>query len=66
MVADPMILASQGDGVLLVLDSQRTRKGSLRKAVRSLEGVGARVLGTVMNNTRAHKGGYYGFGYVYS
>jgi capsular exopolysaccharide synthesis family protein len=49
-VSDSVVLAAHGDGVLLVLDSQRTRKGPLRQAVRSLQGVGANVLGTVMNN----------------
>lgn len=59
LVADPLVLASQGDGVLLVLDAQNTRKGSVRQAMRSLESVGARVLGTVMNNVKKAKGGYY-------
>lgn len=64
LVSDPMVLATQGDGVLLVLDAQHTRKGTLRQAVRSLESVGAKILGTVMNNAQAEKGGYY-YGYVY-
>lgn len=64
LVSDPMVLATQGDGVLLVLDAQHTRKGSLRQAVRSLESVGAKILGTVMNNAKAEKDGYY-YGYVY-
>ena len=64
LVSDPAILAAQGDGVLLVLDMQKTRKGSVRQAMRSLEGVGANVLGTVMNNVKASKNGYY-YGYAY-
>lgn len=59
LVSDPMILATQGDGVLLVLDAQNTRKTSVRKSMRSLENVGARVLGTVMNNVKASQSGYY-------
>lgn len=62
LVSDPAILATQGDGVLLVLDAQKTRKGAVRRSTRSLEAVGANVLGTVMNNVRAGKGGYYGYG----
>jgi capsular exopolysaccharide synthesis family protein len=54
-VSDSVVLAAHGDGVLLVLDSQRTRKGPLRQAVRSLQGVGANVLGTVMNNTEVSR-----------
>lgn len=57
-------LAANGDGVLLVLDSQHTRKGSLRQALRGLRSVGANVLGTVMNRYEAPRGratedGYY-------
>jgi Mrp family chromosome partitioning ATPase len=64
LVSDPAILATQGDGVLLVSDAQNTRKGSVRQAMRSLEAVGANVFGTVMNNVRtASKGGYYYYGY---
>jgi capsular exopolysaccharide synthesis family protein len=63
-VSDPAILATKGDGVLMVLDAQNTRKAALRQAVRSLEAVGANVLGTVMNNVKASRGGYY-YGYKY-
>lgn len=59
MVSDPVILATQADGVLLVLDAQKTRKRALRRSMRSLEAVDAKVLGTVMNNVEASKGGYY-------
>jgi len=62
LVSDPAILATQGDGVLLIMDAQSTRKGALRQAVRSLNAVGADVLGTVMNNARVSKRGYYGYG----
>ena len=65
LVSDPAVLAAQGDGVLLVLDSQKTRKGALRRAVRKLEAVGARVLGTVMNNADVQKDGYYYGDYPY-
>ena len=56
-VSDSVVLAATGDGVLLVLDSQRTRKGPLRQALRNLQGVGANVLGTVMNNFEVSKHG---------
>jgi capsular exopolysaccharide synthesis family protein len=57
-------LAAVGDGVLLVLDSQNTRKGVLRQALRGLGSVGANVLGTIMNKyevprARATEDGYY-------
>jgi capsular exopolysaccharide synthesis family protein len=50
LVSDPAIVAVQGDGTLLVLDAQNTRKASVRRSVHSLRAVGANLLGTVMNN----------------
>jgi capsular exopolysaccharide synthesis family protein len=58
-VSDPAILATQADGVLLVLDAQKTRKKALRKATRTLEAVGATILGTVMNNVKGSQEGIY-------
>ncbi len=66
LVSDPAIIASQTDGVLLALDAQNTRKMSVRRSVRSLQSVGANVLGTVMNNVRASDGAYYGYTYSYT
>ena len=48
LVSDPMIIATQADAVILVLNSEETGKGSLHKAMRNLEAVGANVLGTVI------------------
>ena len=53
LISDSVILAPQADGVLLVVDIERTRKGSLRQAIQSLETVGARFLGTVVTNAVA-------------
>jgi capsular exopolysaccharide synthesis family protein len=61
-VSDSVILATQGDGVLLVLDAQNTRKRSVRQAMRTLNAVGANVLGTVMNNFKVSRSDYY-YGY---
>ncbi len=65
LVSDAATLATQADGVLLVLDAQKTRKGELRQAVRSLQTVGANMLGTVVNNARFSKSRYYS-GYRYN
>ena len=54
-VPDPLILATHGDGVLLVLDAQITRKEALREAMHSLQSVNANVLGTVVNNGKVGK-----------
>ena len=64
-VSDSAVLAAHGDGVLLVLDSRRTRKGPLRQAMRVLRGVGANVLGTVMNNFEVSGGAYTPYGHPY-
>jgi capsular exopolysaccharide synthesis family protein len=47
--ADPIILAAQADGALLVLDARGTPREALRQTVGALRNVGARVLGTVVN-----------------
>ena len=65
LVSDPMIIAAQADAVLLVLDSQETSKGSLRKAMHNLEAVGANVLGTVINKAPKTETRRYGYGYSY-
>lgn len=59
MVSDPIILATQVDGVLLTLDARHTRRGEVRRAMRGLTTVGADVLGTVMNNVIGGKHDYY-------
>jgi len=53
LVSDPLILAKQGAGVLLVLDPQKTQKGAIRRSMRRLEGV--EVLGTVVNNIKVQE-----------
>jgi capsular exopolysaccharide synthesis family protein len=62
-VSDSAVLAANGDGVLLVLDSQRTRKGALLQALHGLRGLGANVLGTVLNNFEGSGGGMTSYGY---
>lgn len=62
-VSDPLILATQGDGVLLVVNAQYTRKAFVRRSMRSLKAVGANVIGTIMNNVKGSKDNYY-YGYT--
>jgi capsular exopolysaccharide synthesis family protein len=59
LVSDPAVIATQGDGVLLVLDARDIRKGPVLRAMRLLQTVGAPVLGTIMNDAKVSKGGYY-------
>jgi protein-tyrosine kinase len=57
-VADPLILAAQADGVLLVMDTQVTRRMPFAQAIRNLEAVGAVILGVVMSNVEVSKKSY--------
>ena len=66
LVSDPTILATKGDGVLLVLDAQNTRKVAVRQSIRSLRAVGANVFGTVMNNVKGSKSDQYYYDYTQS
>lgn len=61
-VADANLLAPQVDGVIVVADAVRTRRAPLAKGVKTLEGGGARILGTVLNRARRekHHNNYYG------
>jgi succinoglycan biosynthesis transport protein ExoP len=54
-VSDPAVLAPRVDGVFLTVDAQNTRKRSVQRSMRSLEAVGANVLGTVMNKVKLSK-----------
>jgi capsular exopolysaccharide synthesis family protein len=62
-VTDPAILATQGDGVILVVNAQNTHKDDVRRSVRSLQAVGAHVLGTVMNNVKVSRREYEYYSY---
>lgn len=55
-VSDAVILAARSDGVLLVLDYEKTRKTEVQRVMRSLDAVRANVLGTVLTNVRVPKG----------
>lgn len=50
--ADAAVLARQVDGVLLVIATGRTRRGSARASAEALNRVGARVLGVALNRRR--------------
>jgi non-specific protein-tyrosine kinase len=54
-VADATILAARVDGVLLVVDSGRTRRDTARRATDQLQRVGARLLGAVLTNVKAER-----------
>jgi len=64
-VADAQILAAFCDAVLLVLRAEKSTRRHSRQARDSLLGVGAHILGAVVNDVR-HKHGKYGYYSAYA
>ncbi len=58
VVTDAAILSTVVDGVVLVVRAGANTYGMVQRAGQSLERIGARVLGTVVNGVRATVGGY--------
>lgn len=60
-VTDAVILSARVDGVLLVVDAGKTRRGEMKRAVGLLRDVNARIIGTVLNRltTRSEDYNYY-------
>ncbi|MBN2497199.1 MAG: polysaccharide biosynthesis tyrosine autokinase [Deltaproteobacteria bacterium] len=70
VVADPLILSSMMDGVVLVIKSARTSREIARRAVKQLRDVKANILGAVINDLdiQHREYGYYyyrQYGYYY-
>jgi len=63
VVTDAAVLATEVDGTLLVIDAGRTRSGAVRQARESLDRVGAKVLGAVINRLSDRAGAYYYYAY---
>lgn len=63
-VTDALVLSAKVDGVVLVVDVGKTRKGALRYARELLHRARARVLGVVFNRAGRDGGMFYGrYGY---
>jgi non-specific protein-tyrosine kinase len=58
-VTDAQVLASQVKGVLLVIDSEQTRRAGLARATEALLRAKARLLGAVLNRLVRSPRGYY-------
>jgi Mrp family chromosome partitioning ATPase len=52
--ADASVLANKVDGVILVIEADRTPLAEAEAAKRQLERVGARILGVVLNRKRSY------------
>ncbi len=65
-VADPVILSTRVDGVVLVVQAGKTPRDAVRKARNTLQQVGATVLGAMINNVDLENGNYsYYYRYYY-
>jgi len=58
VVADPMVLTPLADGLLLVVESNRTPKSMVTQAVSRLEQMGTKILGAVVNKLDVQRTGY--------
>jgi capsular exopolysaccharide synthesis family protein len=68
IVADANVLAARADGVLMVVNTGRTRRAAVQQAAESLRQVGANLLGGVLNmvDTGRGRSSYYYSSYYYS
>jgi non-specific protein-tyrosine kinase len=64
-LSDAAILSTQADGVLLVLDSGRTRREVAKRSLEALKRVNARVVGALLNRMPTRGAGYYYYYYYY-
>ena len=66
-VTDAALIATAADGAILVIRHGRSRREETERALKSLEAVSAKLLGTVLNFAPRKKGrnGYQGYGYGY-
>ena len=66
MVSDASITAAVADGAILIVRHSKTTSDQVSKSLDSLDRVGARLLGTVLNFAPTKRRGYgYGYGYGY-
>ncbi|MFB3905234.1 MAG: GumC family protein [Acidobacteriota bacterium] len=66
-VADPIIISTQVDGVVLVVLAGKTAREAVRKARNAVQNVGASVLGAMINNVDLNDSNYsYYYKYYYS
>jgi Mrp family chromosome partitioning ATPase len=64
LVADALVLGTYTDATLLVVEHGRSRYPAVRAAKESMERVGAKPLGGVLNKVPSREGyGYYNYNY---
>ncbi len=65
-VADAVVLATQADGVVLVLKSGVTHREVARRTVRALNDVKAKLFGAVLNDVNLERSRYGDYYYSYA
>jgi capsular exopolysaccharide synthesis family protein len=60
-VSDAMILATQVEGVVMVLRHGRATRDAAQRAIRNLLSVHARILGVILNDVNVSGNGHYGY-----
>jgi len=61
-VSDPLLLAANLDGLLLIVKHQKTNRFAAANAANQLREANVKVIGVVMNRTKVSRGyGYYGY-----
>ena len=58
-VTDAAVVATQVDGVAMVVNAGETHIGAVLQAIDRLTSVGAKILGVIMNQMSSERGGYY-------
>jgi polysaccharide biosynthesis transport protein len=62
---DGVLLSSLSDGVILVIHANKCSRKVVQRAQQTLQEIGAKVLGVVLNNVNSHSPDYYYYRYQY-
>jgi len=70
VVTDAVVVSRMTDAVVLVVETRRTRKDTIKETKEIIENVGGKLLGAVLNKARFSRidhvyGGYSGYGYYH-
>lgn len=65
-VSDAAILATMVDGVILVVDVNKSERRAVERAREAIEGIGGRILGVVINRLNPRGSLYYYYGSPYA
>ncbi len=64
-ITDATILSSLADGVIMIVECERTTRAALSRACRIIEHAGGKIIGTVLNKVDVRRDGYYGYRYYH-